>query len=164
MQGSTFSISIPNLPKLQEALADYPAISTPIVQNAVVAAQAILAKFTTAATVPIKTGYLVQNWAFEIGNLHGAMVSARKLRAIRRVRHRTARHQSGEQARACEHADRPGVRPCRPPSRHEGKSVHGTHCRRLPARHRIAFRPGARQSNGPDRRTIQCLVPLPRRK
>jgi hypothetical protein len=69
MQGSTFQISIPNLPKLQEALAEYPAISTPIVQNAIVAAQAILAKFTTAATVPVKTGYLVQNWAFEIGNL-----------------------------------------------------------------------------------------------
>src|SRR5580693_6294632 len=69
MQSSTFRISIPNLPKLQEALAEYPAISTPIVQNAIVAAQAILAKFTTAATVPVKTGYLVQNWAFEIGNL-----------------------------------------------------------------------------------------------
>jgi hypothetical protein len=68
MQG-TFSISIPNLPQLQKALAEYPAISTPIIQNAVVAAQAILAKFTTAATVPVKTGYLVQNWAFEIGNL-----------------------------------------------------------------------------------------------
>jgi hypothetical protein len=69
MQGSTFQISIPNLPELQEALANYPAISQPIIQNAIVAAQAILAKFTTAATVPVKTGYLVQNWAFEIGNL-----------------------------------------------------------------------------------------------
>jgi hypothetical protein len=69
MQGSTFSVSIPNLPALQEALASYPSISQPIIQKAVVAAQAILAKFTTGATVPIKTGYLVQNWAFEIGNL-----------------------------------------------------------------------------------------------
>jgi hypothetical protein len=64
-----FSVTIPNLPKLQEAMANYPAIATPIVQNAVVGAQAILAKFTTGATVPIKTGYLVQNWGFEIGNL-----------------------------------------------------------------------------------------------
>jgi hypothetical protein len=69
MQGATFSVSIPNLPALQDALASYPSISRPIIQNAVVAAQAILAKFTTGATVPIKTGYLVQNWAFEIGNL-----------------------------------------------------------------------------------------------
>jgi hypothetical protein len=69
MNGATFSVSIPNLPALQDALADYPAISQPIIQNAVVAAQAILAKYTTGATVPIKTGYLVQNWAFEIGNL-----------------------------------------------------------------------------------------------
>jgi hypothetical protein len=69
MQGATFSVSIPNLPKLQNALANYPSVSQPIIQKAIVAAQAILAKFTTGATVPIKTGYLVQNWAFEIGNL-----------------------------------------------------------------------------------------------
>jgi hypothetical protein len=66
---ASFSVSIPNLPKLQEAMASYPAISQPILQKAIVAAQAILAKYTTGATVPIKTGNLVQNWAFEIGNL-----------------------------------------------------------------------------------------------
>jgi hypothetical protein len=64
-----FSVFIPNLAALQEALANYAAVATPIVQNAVVAAQAVLAKFTNATTVPIKTGYLVQNWGFEIGNL-----------------------------------------------------------------------------------------------
>lgn len=64
-----FSVTIPNLPAIQAALASYPAISTPIFQRAIVAAQAILAKYTTAATVPVRTGYLVQNWAFEIGNL-----------------------------------------------------------------------------------------------
>src|SRR5580693_1858022 len=64
-----FSVTIPNLSALQQALANYPAISTPIMQNAIVAAQAILAQFTNASTVPIKTGYLVQNWGFEIGNL-----------------------------------------------------------------------------------------------
>lgn len=69
MQGATFQVSIPNLPALQDALANYAEVSTPIIQKAIVAAQAILAKFTTGATVPIKTGYLVQNWAFEIGNL-----------------------------------------------------------------------------------------------
>lgn len=69
MQGATFSVLIPNLPALQDALASYPSVSAPIIQKAIVAAQAILAKFTTAATVPVRTGYLVQNWAFEIGNL-----------------------------------------------------------------------------------------------
>jgi len=62
-----FQVLIPNLSQLQAALASYPAISAPIIQNAIVAAQAILAKFTTAATVPVKTGYLVQNWGFDIG-------------------------------------------------------------------------------------------------
>src|ERR1039458_8035668 len=69
MQGATFSVSLPNLPAPQDALANYAEVSTPIIQKAIVGAQAILAKFTTGATVPIKTGYLVQNWAFEIGNL-----------------------------------------------------------------------------------------------
>jgi hypothetical protein len=64
-----FSVLIPNLPALQAALTDYPNISRPIIQNAVVAAQAILAKFTNASTVPISTGYLVQNWGFDIGDL-----------------------------------------------------------------------------------------------
>jgi hypothetical protein len=64
-----FSVTIPQLPALQSALADYPAISRPIIQNAVVGAQAILAKFTTVATVPVRTGYLVQNWGFDIGDL-----------------------------------------------------------------------------------------------
>jgi hypothetical protein len=69
MTGATFQVNIPQLPALQAALAQYPSISQPIIQKAVVAAQAILAKFTTAATVPVRTGYLVQNWAFEVGNL-----------------------------------------------------------------------------------------------
>jgi hypothetical protein len=64
---TSFEVSIPNLPKLRDALASYPAISAPIIQNAVVAAQAILAKYTTGATVPIRTGVLVQNWAFDVG-------------------------------------------------------------------------------------------------
>jgi hypothetical protein len=69
MPGATFQVTIPQLPALQEALANYPSISQPIIQRAVVAAKAILAKFTTAATVPVKTGYLVQNWAFDVGTL-----------------------------------------------------------------------------------------------
>jgi hypothetical protein len=69
MADTTFQVSIPNLPKLQAALASYPSIATPIVQSAIVAAQAILAKFTNPSTVPIRSGYLVQNWGFDIGNL-----------------------------------------------------------------------------------------------
>jgi len=69
MAETTFKVSIPNLPRLQEALANFPAISRPIIQNAIVGAQAILAKFTTGATVPIRSGYLVQNWGFDVGNL-----------------------------------------------------------------------------------------------
>jgi|ERR1019366_9509660 hypothetical protein len=66
---NNFKVTIPGLPALQSALANFPAIARPIIQNAIVASQAILAKFTTAATVPVRTGYLVQNWGFDIGNL-----------------------------------------------------------------------------------------------
>jgi hypothetical protein len=66
---NNFKVTIPNLQNLQAALASYPAVSAPIIQRAIVGAQAILAKFTNATTVPIRTGYLVQNWGFEIGNL-----------------------------------------------------------------------------------------------
>src|ERR1039458_10220043 len=66
---NNFKVTIPNLSALQSALANSPAIARPIIQNAIVASQAILAKFTTAATVPVRTGYLVQNWAWEVGSL-----------------------------------------------------------------------------------------------
>ena len=68
-QGAQFKVSIVNLQQLQAALASYPAIAAPIVQSAIVASQAVMAKFTNASTVPIRTGYLSQNWAFEVGNL-----------------------------------------------------------------------------------------------
>jgi hypothetical protein len=64
-----FQVLIPNLAALQDAMASYPSIATPIVQSAVAASQAILAKFTTPGIVPVKTGYLVQHWGFDIGNL-----------------------------------------------------------------------------------------------
>jgi hypothetical protein len=69
---STFRVDIPNLPQLQKAMASYPSVSTPILQSAIVAAQAILAKYTTPATVPVLTGYLLQNWGFAIGNLRAS--------------------------------------------------------------------------------------------
>jgi len=69
MQGTEFKVSIINLQQLQSALASYPAIAAPILQSAIVASQAIMAKFTNASTVPIRTGYLSQNWGFDIGTL-----------------------------------------------------------------------------------------------
>jgi hypothetical protein len=67
-----FLVTIPNLPALQKAIASYPAVSQPILQNAIVGAQAVLAKYTTPATVPVLTGYLLQNWGFAIGNLRAS--------------------------------------------------------------------------------------------
>ena len=64
-----FRVEIPNLPKLQQALASYPSIATPIVQKAVIATQAILASNTNPSTVPYRTRYLLQNWGWEVGNL-----------------------------------------------------------------------------------------------
>ena len=69
MADTQFQVSITNLDKITAALARYPEVAVPILQAAIVGAQALLAKHTTGATVPIKTGYLVQNWAFEVGNL-----------------------------------------------------------------------------------------------
>lgn len=65
----TLQITIPNKEKLLQALRDYPSIATPVVQNAVVSAQALLAKHTNPSTVPIRTRYLLQNWGFEVGPL-----------------------------------------------------------------------------------------------
>jgi hypothetical protein len=69
MSNNQFSVTIPNLPALQAALAKFPSIAAPIVQRAIVASQAFLAKFTTAENVPVRTGYLLQNWGFDIGSL-----------------------------------------------------------------------------------------------
>jgi hypothetical protein len=72
MDNSNFKITIQNLPQLQDALKNYPTIAKPIIQSAVVASQAALAKFTTSATVPVLTGYLLQNWGFDIGTLQAS--------------------------------------------------------------------------------------------
>jgi hypothetical protein len=67
-----FQVLIPNLAALQEAMANYPSIATPIVQSAIDASQAILAKFTVPGIVPVDTSYLVQNWGWKPGTLQGA--------------------------------------------------------------------------------------------
>lgn len=64
-----FAVEINNLAELQEAMVSYPSIATPIVQSAILASQAILAKFTIPGIVPVKTGYLLQHWGWEVGDL-----------------------------------------------------------------------------------------------
>jgi hypothetical protein len=66
-----FQVLIPNLAELQEAMVNYASIATPIVQNAIVATQAILNKFTVPGIVPVKTSYLLQHWGWEVGQLQG---------------------------------------------------------------------------------------------
>ena len=68
----TFFVEIPNLPLLIDALAAFPAIAQPILEKAIPAALAILAKYTTPATVPVRTGYLVNNWGQTLNGLKGS--------------------------------------------------------------------------------------------
>jgi hypothetical protein len=67
-----FVVEIANVSELQEAMASYPSIATPIVQSAIDASQAILGKYTLPGIVPVKTSYLVQHWAWRGGTLQGA--------------------------------------------------------------------------------------------
>jgi hypothetical protein len=58
-----FSITIPNLPQLQEAFASAPDIATPILQKAVAQSQAVIDKYKKA-DMPWRTGMLQGNWQF----------------------------------------------------------------------------------------------------
>ena len=69
-----FEITIPNLPQLQDALTAFPTIAQPILQSAITAAVALLAKFTNASTIPVHTGMLMQNWGIQIGTLQAAWI------------------------------------------------------------------------------------------
>lgn len=57
-----FTIQIAGLPQLIANLKNYPSIAAPILQRALSASQAILAKNTTRDTVPWRTGFLVQTF------------------------------------------------------------------------------------------------------
>jgi hypothetical protein len=61
-----FEISIPNLSQLVARLQQAPSIAAPILQRALSASQAILAKYTTKDTVPWRTGFLVQTFRAEV--------------------------------------------------------------------------------------------------
>jgi len=63
-------IEIKNLDSLRRALRDYPKISEPIFQKAIVASQAVLAKYTLKNDpVPYRTGFLLQSFRFATGRL-----------------------------------------------------------------------------------------------
>jgi hypothetical protein len=67
-----FTLQIIGLDALVSKLRQYPSIAAPILERALLASQALLAKHTTRDTVPWKTGFLVQTFAafMEPGILH----------------------------------------------------------------------------------------------
>ncbi len=62
-------IEIPNLPALKQAFRDYEKISEPILERAIHASAAILAKHSTRPTVPFRTGRLIQSFVAQFGRL-----------------------------------------------------------------------------------------------
>lgn len=67
-----FFVQIVGIAELTAAFRQYPAISAPILQRALSASGAILAKHTTKDTVPWRTGFLTQTFqaVLETGKLH----------------------------------------------------------------------------------------------
>ena len=61
-----FQVRIDNLPELIANLRAAPSTAAPILQRALSASQAILAKYTTKNTVPWRTGFLVQTFRAEV--------------------------------------------------------------------------------------------------
>jgi len=61
-----FKVEIVGLDQLVAKLAQAPAIAAPILQRALSASQAILAKNTTKLTVPWRTGFLTQSFRAEL--------------------------------------------------------------------------------------------------
>lgn len=61
-----FEVTIPELSKLTAALANAPAIAAPILQRALSASQAVLAKYTVRGIVPWRTGFLTQSFRAEM--------------------------------------------------------------------------------------------------
>jgi hypothetical protein len=61
-----FSVQIIGLDQLVAKLKEAPSIAAPILQRALSASQAILAKYTTKGIVPWRTGFLTQSFRAEI--------------------------------------------------------------------------------------------------
>lgn len=64
-----FQIQITGIAALTAAFQQYPAISLPLLQRALSASSAILAKYTTKDTVPWRTGFLVQTFKAQMSGL-----------------------------------------------------------------------------------------------
>lgn len=65
----TVQIQIDGIDQLKSAFASYSSIATPIIQDAVNAGAAVLAKYTTRGIVPFITGNLLQSFRLETGAL-----------------------------------------------------------------------------------------------
>lgn len=63
-----FTVRIQGLDQLTAKLAAAPEIAAPILARALSASQAILAKYTTKATVPWRTGFLTQSFRAELSS------------------------------------------------------------------------------------------------
>jgi hypothetical protein len=61
-----FNVTITGLDQLVAKLKEAPSIAAPILQRALSASQAILAKYTTKGIVPWRTGFLVQSFRAEM--------------------------------------------------------------------------------------------------
>lgn len=61
-----FNVQIVGLPQLLQNLQQAPSIAAPILQRALAASQAILAKYTTKETVPWRTGFLTQSFRAQL--------------------------------------------------------------------------------------------------
>jgi hypothetical protein len=61
-----FQVTIQGADQLVAKLKQAPSIAAPILQRAMSASQAILAKYTTKATVPWRTGFLTQSFRAEM--------------------------------------------------------------------------------------------------
>jgi len=61
-----FQVKIVGIEQLTARLAQAPQIAGPILQRALAASQAILAKYTTKGIVPWRTGFLVQSFRAEL--------------------------------------------------------------------------------------------------
>ena len=68
MNVADFKFTIPNLPQLREALASYPEISKPVIQQAVESAQIVIDKYKLQDIPHISTA-LQKNWSFQVGVL-----------------------------------------------------------------------------------------------
>jgi hypothetical protein len=64
-----FTVQITGIAALTAAFQQYPATSLPILQRALSASSAILAKYTTKGNVPWRTGFLVQSFRAQISGL-----------------------------------------------------------------------------------------------